>query len=687
MKDTSISNPVRDEELNRDDAANYYDMEQAGRILFDGYVNGKIEDGIKRPFSNNQPKPYSHAEKHFDYIFGIVALHVVVVDIDDPDAFECRLKIAKETGEHCIVIRSTNRGGHFFWFNRDQKITVSNSHNKTGLTLYPVDYKAGIRKVKSTGEVKKATCAACLSHPDGKRREIIYANVKDDGTLDEIPFYDLPLKSGDEFRFLNMSSGDGRQESLFKYMIPVKTAGYSYEQFRRIAELAERFLFVDGLEDEFENAIRPEAWESINVASAQFGTGSKFQHNKFALYMIEKHHIRLINGQLHSYQNGVYVPGAKAIRKIMLKEIQDLRVRQQNEVLEFMNVWCEESRPCSFKYIAFNNGIYNIETNTLEAFDPSVIITNRIPWNYNPAAKSELVDTVLNRLACDDNDTRKLLEELAGACMYRSNTLGGGKMFILKGDKANGKSTYIDMLKAMLGTENYSTMDMQQIGERFNTAMLFGKLANLGDDISDQFVSDTSKLKKIVTGNSLQGEFKGEKPFDFTPYCTMVFSANDMPRTNDKTKALERRMMIVPMNATFRETDTNFDSEITFKLQNRESIEYFIQLALDGLCDVLGLVDGKKGFTVPAKSTEALETYSKENDPVTAFLDECDLDADVYNEPTKNVYFRFNSFCVSNGYKCMSKGTFSKRVNAALGTRCKDCRLPDGKKGIVFEKA
>lgn len=77
--------------------------------------------------------------------------------------------------------------------------------------------------------------------------------------------------------------------------------------------------------------------------------------------------------------------------------------------------------------IAFRNGIYNIDTNSLEPFNPEIVITNKIPWNYNPDAKSDLVDSMLDRLSCNDKDIRYSLEEVAGACLYRSATICGGK--------------------------------------------------------------------------------------------------------------------------------------------------------------------------------------------------------------------------------------------------------------------
>ena len=652
---------------------------EIGSVLFDGYWKGGANGDPKARQGKSEPKSYDEAVQQFPYLLGKIRSTVVMTDYDNPEAFQARLRIAEALQQHCIAIKSPNKGGHIYWFNKSQAVKTSNSGNRTVLSLSPVDYKCGIKQVKSTGEIKAADNYGCLSKPDRSFREVVYCNLNESGGLDEVPFFDLPLKSNASF--LNMGSGDGRQEGLFSYMIPMKTAGYTYEQFKTVAELIEKYLFSEPLAGEFENAIRKEAWDSINTESEQFGTGSNFQHNKFAAYLIDKYHIKKINGQLHIYRDGVYVPGYEAIENAMLDEIESLKKRQRSEVLDYLLLRCQNCEPCSFDYIAFNNGIYNIETDTLDPFTPNIIITNKIPHNFNKAAASPLVDSVLDKLSCGDKEVRYLLEEAAGACLYRSNTLGGGKMIVLLGDKANGKSTYIDMLKAMLGTENYSTLDPGETKDRFSTAMLYGKTANLGDDISDGYIGDASQLKKIITGNTIKAERKGQDPFDFTPYCTMICSANDIPRIKDSTGAVQRRLLIVPMNASFSKADPDYDPTITYKLQQEENIEYFIQLALTGLAEVLN----HKGFTEAKRVKDQLDDYERENNPILAFIAECDVETDIINEPTKDVYRRYEVFCAENGLIPGSKITFSKRINAALGTRTKDKRLPGGKKGTVFE--
>ena len=117
------------------------------------------------------------------------------------------------------------------------------------------------------------------------------------------------------------------------------------------------------------------------------------------------------------------------------------------------------------------------------------------------------------------------------------------------------------MLHKILADENISALDLKELGDRFSTSMMFGKLANIGDDIGDDFLQGTqvSIFKKVVTGNRIKAERKGMDPFEFNPYVKLLFSANDIPRMKDKTGAVLRRLVIIPFNATFTDQDPDFD--------------------------------------------------------------------------------------------------------------------------------
>ena len=351
-----------------------------------------------------------------------------------------------------------------------------------------------------------------------------------------------------------------------------------------------------------------------------------------------------------------------------------------------MELIAETLKPSSENYIAFRNGIFDLSENRLIPFTPNLVITNKIDWDYNPNAYYKLTDDTLNNIACHDREVRLLLEECIGYCFYRRNEIG--KAFLLTGSGSNGKSTFLDCIKTVLGADNISALELKELGDRFSSAMMFGKLANLSDDIADDFLqgSQISTFKKVVTGNRIKAERKGQDPFEFEPYVKIIASANDIPRTKDRTGAVLRRLVIIPFNAEFKaklpdgSDNPDFKWNIKDELTKQESIEYLIKLGIEGLYRVL-----KNKFTEPQIVKDALKGYEKDNNPILSFLEQTELD-EIENEPTPDVFRSYTVFCAENGFNAMSAREFTKQVCKRLNLEVKDARVNGRKTRIYVRK-
>ena len=118
------------------------------------------------------------------------------------------------------------------------------------------------------------------------------------------------------------------------------------------------------------------------------------------------------------------------------------------------------------------------------------------------------------------------------------------------------------------------------------------------------------------------------------------------------------RLVIVPFNATFNRDSADYDPNIKYKLRAEVAMEYLIQLALDVLKRVLA----NNGFTICQAVQAELDEYSEQNNPIIGFFKELELDIDVINQPTKDVYLRYKLYCTDSGFNPMSAGEFSKWV-------------------------
>lgn len=614
------------------------------RELFKGFVPTKDKKCTMKFKNASADELLTYDQvKNLDEFAGILAEETILIDIDDREMSDKLFKIVEDKELICRVYETT-RGKHFLFRNINNEGEVLQDICKIHCNLaigLVADIKVGVKNSYSILKFK------------GKERTILYDKL-DDEEYQEVPKYLLPVRSSMDF--LKMRSGDGRNQSLFNYILTLQSNEFSVEECRECIKIINDYVLEEPLEEsEIDTILRDDSFKK----PVFFGKKRAFLFDKFATYLKNNNHIIKINGQMHIYENGVYKQGIKHIESEMIKHIPNLNRSKRAEVLTYLDLLVNNNTPMSdAKYIAFRNGVLNIETNEFEDFSPDFVITNKIDFDYNPDAYSEITDRTLNKLACQDSDIRMLLEEVIGYTLYRRNELR--KAFIMIGDKANGKSTYLDMIKTMLGEDNTCALDLKELGDRFKTAELFGKLANIGDDIGDEFIPNPAIFKKLTSGDRLNAERKGQDPFDFNNYSKMLFSANNIPRIKDKSGAVISRLVIIPFNATFSVNDEDFDPYIKYKLRKPEAIEYLIQVGIEGLKRVLA----NQKFTVSNKVQKELEEYEENNNPILLFFKE---DPKIENEPTSHVYKKYSEFCLANSFTPMSNIEFSKQIKKRYG--------------------
>ena len=564
----------------------------------------------------------------------ILGENTVLVDVDIREQADILLKLVTELGLKCKVYK-TNRGCHFLFLN-DGRIDGNKTGTRIGIGL-TADIKIGSRN--SYHIIKFG----------GVDREVLY----DTEDYQTIPRFLCPVRT--KIDLCELGEGDGRNHALFSYILPLQNSGFSREEAQECVSLINRFVFKTPLsEKEMQSVTRESAFSKPNF----FNSKGAFLFDQFANYLRNNENIICLNKTLHVYKNGIYMQGDEHIESKMIEHIPGLSMSKRKEVLAYLRLLVKnDAKRAGANFIAFNNGVFNTIDGTMQPHSPDLVVTNKINYDYRPDAYNALMDRTLDKLACGDENIRKLLEECIGSCFYASNTLAGGKAFILTGDKSNGKSTFLQCLQTILGRDNTAALDLAELGVRFKTAELFGKLANIGDDIGDEFIANTSIFKKLVTGNRVNVERKNADPFDFDSYAKLIFSANDIPRIKDKTGAVQRRLVIVPFDAKFSPDDPDYDPNITYKLCQPDAIEYLIRVGMEGLLRVIQ----NNGYTECSKVEDALATYEKDNNPIIRFLDDLE-DEDIEGKPTKDIYSKYVAFCVEENLQPLSNVEFSKQV-------------------------
>jgi putative DNA primase/helicase len=484
---------------------------------------------------------------------------------------------------------------------------------------------------------------------NGVEREVLY----DTGEYQVLPKYLSPVKTNVDV--LDLAEGEGRNNALFSYILPLQQNEFSIDECRECIGVINDFVLKDPLsEDELKSVLRDGAFNKPTF----FNSKGAFLFDKFAKYLKQAENIIKINGKLYIYRDGIYESGDEQIEAAMIEHIPNLSRSKRQEVLAYLGLLVtKESGIADANLIAFKNGVLNIADDTFSEFSPEYVITNKIPHNYNPDAKSDLLDGVMKKLSCGDESVYALLYQSIGYCFYRRNELR--KSFFLLGEKRNGKSTFLDMVSTLLGEDNTANLDLCEIGDRFRTAELTGKLANIGDDINDEWVSNTAIFKKVVSGDTVTAERKGKDPFKLRSFAKFFFSANSLPRLGrgkDSSAVLDR-LVIIPFDAKFSKDDPDYDPFIKYKLRGEDVMEALIAKAVPALREVLI----EQEFTTCERIKRNIEEFEISNNPILEFYEELD-EADYMNEPVKVVYQRYNSFCLSNNLQAMSAIEFQKQM-------------------------
>lgn len=618
--------------------------------IIDGFYKGFIETSGKTPkksFTNddNLVKSVEEAEKLESYA-GVLAEDAILVDVDDETASEKLMNLIEGENIYCRVIQTT-RGRHFL-FKNDGSVAKCNSHLILGIGL-EADIKIGR---KNSIEVLKV---------NGETR---FCEYDCEDNYDTIPFFLKPIKVNKEEKeiiqgFKDLKDGDGRNTKIYNYIVTLYSKNcYTKEETIKTIELINKYIFNDSVDEkELKTLLRNDSFEKLTQALEE-ESSKGFNPNEFAREMLENYNIVKIDGQLYIYKNGFYQQASNIIESVILDVNENLQRRHRSEIISYLQVKAETKTRSDARYICFKNGIYDLLEEKLIDFTSEIILTNQINCNFNPSAYNELTDSTLNKLACNDQSIRSLLEECIGYCFYRRNELG--KAFILTGKKSNGKSTFLLLLNELLGNDNVSNLDLSELGDRFNKATLFSKLANIGDDISSNFLpsNQLAIFKKIVTGSRIPAENKGESMFFFEPFVKLLFSANEIPRMKDPTGAIQRRLVIIPFNATFSKTDADFDPYIKYKLIEESSIEYLAILGVEAIKRVLQNND----FTQSDAVDREMEQFNKDNNPLLLFIEDVGGIENVYNQPCDETFKRYQLYCSDSNISQMSKINFGRQL-------------------------
>ncbi|EAF1043850.1 DNA primase [Listeria monocytogenes] len=360
-------------------------------------------------------------------------------------------------------------------------------------------------------------------------------------------------------------------------------------------------------------------------------------------------------------EDGIWTQNETYIRRFIGFLEPTLNANKASDVIYHLWKGAEVKEKTVSKYlIPVKNGVFNLKTKKLEAFTPDYVFTSKIatPYVANPPKQNINgwdVHTWLDEIACGDEQITSLLWQVISASL-NGNYSRKSSIWLL-GDGNNGKGTFQQLLRNLIGNSNIATLKLPQFQERFSLSILEEKVCCIGDDVpAGVYIDDSSNFNSVVTGDEIMVEQKNKHPYSANFHMTVIQSTNGMPKMRNKTDGTYRRFIIVPFKANLKGGKDNWKIKDEY-IQNKEVLQYILFHAIN--------MDFER-FVEPDVSKKIMEEYKLDNDPILDYYERIFKEYKSTRIPLYVVYEFYKYFCESNNLKPVGDRSFYKRFGEIL---------------------
>lgn len=402
----------------------------------------------------------------------------------------------------------------------------------------------------------------------------------------------------------------------------------------------------------------------------------KLNYPKVADYLLEHGNFLTMrdNDEIYHYEDGVYKKDEKKVYE-EAKELlgQALTTHAKAEMLlhfKIASYFEREKLDSNINLFCLENGVFDVEKMELLPHSPDHLLSVKVPVTYDKDADCPAIKKFLSEVL--DPDDILIVQELFGYCLYKRYRFHKGFMFM--GSGSNGKTTTINLIERFLGEENCSGEALQSLeNNRFASAVLFGKLANMNPDLPSTAMKQTSVFKSATGEDMMTGENKFGQRFTFTNYAKMIFATNKPPEIIDDIDAVWRRW--IPLNFTRTFSDKLANTNLINELSTPEELSGLFNWAIEGLKRLLA----NNGFSFSKSWEEVRDWYVRLSSPEKSYIEKC-IGADPTGFiPKEEIYGKFLQFCKDNKLTTKSDKVFFQRLKECYpGMSSSRITLPDG---------
>lgn len=362
--------------------------------------------------------------------------------------------------------------------------------------------------------------------------------------------------------------------------------------------------------------------------------------------------------EIFYYSKGIYKPkGNLLIHAMCARELgEEYRRNYALEVIDYIKATTytkfKEPPP---SLINFKNGILCMKTLTLKPHSQTHIFLNQIPHNWNPKATCTEWEKFFDEVTGCDEDRELLIFSLA-YCLYRARPFD--KSIMLIGVGSNGKTVLLNGFRELLGKENTSSRTIHELCyDRFASADLVGKLANISGDLSNSKLGNTGIFKRITGKDpmTVQKKFLHSEQADI--YVKLIFATNQPPEPKtDVSLAFFRRWNLITFPHIFMG-----DEKDSYKIDKLTTTEELEGLAVKLVASLKQLIE-QGGFPEVLSVEEIKQAYMRKANPIQSFTEDCIFEKEGGLVRTEELYKAYSDYCKNHHYSAEGKNKFKNLI-------------------------
>lgn len=301
------------------------------------------------------------------------------------------------------------------------------------------------------------------------------------------------------------------------------------------------------------------------------------------------------------------------------------------------------------------SGTLDLRSGELRPHRPEDLLTKLAPVEYDADAGCPRWLAFLDRIMGGNAELIGFLQRAIGYSLTGSTR--EQVLFVLHGGGSNGKSTFVETLRAGLGDyamqSPAETLLDRREGVPNDIARLRGARLVSAIETSEGRKLAEAMVKQMTGGDTIPARFMRAEWFEFTPEFKLWLATNHLPTVRGTDEAIWRRIRLVPFTVTIPERER--DGELAAKL--RDELPGILAWAVKGC-----LAWQEDGLGYPDDVRKATADYRADMDVLGGWIADCCRVDENAGATSAALYESYTTWCDLNRERALSKKALGLRL-------------------------